>query len=54
MMKPSLFCPYPRVIDPELSGSSIPLNQPRPSRPQLTAQWIIGDDGKLICRWNIQ
>lgn len=41
--------PLPRVLDTELAAGGLGLtSQPR---PRLSAQWIVAEDGKLMCQW---
>lgn len=41
--------PRPFYCEPELGGL-----EPQPKgRPQLTAHWMVGPDGKLSCRWDV-
>lgn len=44
--------PVPRVTTTEIEAGGVGIQ--RKSRPQLSARWIIGDDGKLACQWDIQ
>lgn len=43
--------PYPHVINPETEMRGVGI-QRRP-QPQHPAHWVVGDDGTLTCRWNI-
>lgn len=41
--------PYPFVLETEIASQGLGIQSPQ--RPRLAAQWIKGNDGKLICRW---
>jgi hypothetical protein len=50
-MKTAFIRPAPRVNTSEIEPGGIGVQ--RSSRPQLSARWIIGNDGQLTCRWDI-
>ncbi|MEO1069115.1 MAG: hypothetical protein AAFW95_08325 [Cyanobacteria bacterium J06638_6] len=50
-MKTTINRPIPRVTESEIETGGIRV-QPK-TRPQLTARWSVGADGKLTCRWDI-
>jgi hypothetical protein len=51
-MKTSFTRPIPRVPSAETEAGG--LGMQRPIRPQLSARWVVGDDGKLTCRWDLR
>jgi hypothetical protein len=50
-MKPSFNRPIPRIPTADTKVGSPGIQ--RPTRPQLSARWILDEDGKLVCRWDL-
>ena len=51
MMKNTFHRPYPRNAIPESEAGGMGIR--RRTRPQLSARWVVDNDGKLTCRWDL-